>query len=38
VDEATETTSGWREVSVSYEHGPWNFGVSILEFRGDKIA
>jgi SnoaL-like domain len=26
------------EVSISYDQGPLNFGVSILEFRGDKIA
>lgn len=26
------------EASVSYDQGPWNFGVSIHEFRGDKIA
>jgi hypothetical protein len=26
------------EVSISYDQGPWNFGVSILEFREDKIA
>jgi hypothetical protein len=26
------------ELSISYDDGPWNFGVSILEFRGDKIA
>jgi hypothetical protein len=26
------------EVSISYDQGPWNFGVSILELRGDKIA
>jgi hypothetical protein len=26
------------EVSISYEQGPWNFGVSILEFRENKIA
>jgi SnoaL-like domain len=26
------------EVSISYDQGPWSFGVSILEFRGDKIA
>jgi hypothetical protein len=26
------------EVSVKYDEGPSNFGVSILEFRGDKIA
>jgi hypothetical protein len=26
------------EISISYDDGPWTFGVSILEFRGDKIA
>ncbi len=26
------------ELSISYGEGPWSFGVSILEFRGDKIA
>jgi hypothetical protein len=26
------------EVLISYDQGPWNFGVSILEFRGDKVA
>jgi SnoaL-like domain len=26
------------ETSVSYDQGPWNYGVSILEFRGDRIA
>jgi hypothetical protein len=26
------------EISISYDQGPRNFGVSILEFRGDKIA
>jgi SnoaL-like domain len=26
------------EISVSYDQGPWNYGVSILEFRGDRIA
>jgi len=26
------------EISVSYDGGPSNFGVSILEFRDDKIA
>jgi hypothetical protein len=26
------------ELSISYDQGAWNFGVSILEFRGDKIA
>ena len=26
------------EVAVRYDGGPWNYGVSIHEFRGDKIA
>jgi ketosteroid isomerase-like protein len=26
------------EVAVRYDGGPWNYGVSILEFDGDKIA
>ena len=26
------------EILISYDEGPWNFGVSILEFRGDRIA
>jgi hypothetical protein len=26
------------ENSVSYDGGPWNYGCSILEFRGDRIA
>jgi hypothetical protein len=26
------------ENSVSYDGGPWNPSVSILEFRGDKVA
>jgi hypothetical protein len=26
------------ELTISYDEGPRNFGVSILEFRGDKIA
>ena len=26
------------EVAARYDDGPRNFGVSILEFRGDKIA
>lgn len=26
------------EISISYDGGPPNFGVSILEFRGEKIA
>lgn len=27
-----------REVSVSYDGGPWMLGVGVLEFRGDRIA
>jgi hypothetical protein len=26
------------ELSINYDDGPWQFGVSILEFRDDKIA
>jgi hypothetical protein len=26
------------ELSIRYDEGPANFGVSILEFRGEKIA
>ena len=26
------------EISISYDDGPWSFGVSVLEFREDKIA
>ena len=26
------------EISIRYDEGPWNFGVSVLELRGDKIA
>jgi SnoaL-like protein len=26
------------EISISYDEGPWSLGVSIVEFRGDKIA
>ena len=26
------------EVSVSYNDGPWQFGVQLLEFRDDKVA
>jgi SnoaL-like domain len=26
------------ELSIRYDQGPWTFGVSILELRGDKIA
>ena len=26
------------EISISYDGGPWNFGVSILEFRDQRIA
>jgi hypothetical protein len=26
------------ENSISYDGGPWNLTVSILEFRGEKVA
>jgi ketosteroid isomerase-like protein len=26
------------EVSVSYNGGPWQYGVQLLEFRGDRVA
>jgi hypothetical protein len=26
------------ELAIRYDESPWNLGVSILEFRGDKIA
>jgi hypothetical protein len=26
------------EVSVSYDGGPWMYGVQLLEFRNDKVA
>jgi len=26
------------ECSVSYEGGPWQHGIQLLEFRGDKVA
>jgi hypothetical protein len=26
------------EVDVSYDGGPWMYGVQLLEFRGDKVA
>ena len=26
------------EVSASYNGGPWQYGVQLLEFRGDKVA
>ncbi|HEY2958678.1 MAG TPA: nuclear transport factor 2 family protein [Actinomycetota bacterium] len=26
------------EVSASYNGGPWQFGVQLLEFRGDRVA
>jgi hypothetical protein len=26
------------ELRVGYDGGPWNYGVSILQFRGDKVA
>jgi ketosteroid isomerase-like protein len=27
-----------RELSVSYDGGPWMLGVAVLEFRGGRIA
>jgi hypothetical protein len=29
---------GVVELSVSYDGGPWQFGVQLLEFRDDKVA
>jgi hypothetical protein len=26
------------EISIRYDGGPWNYGCTILEFRGDKVA
>jgi ketosteroid isomerase-like protein len=26
------------ELRIRYDGGPWNYGVEILEFRGDKVA
>jgi hypothetical protein len=26
------------ELLIRYDGGPWNYGVEILEFRGDKVA
>jgi hypothetical protein len=26
------------EISIRYDGGPWNYGCSMLEFRGDKVA
>ncbi len=26
------------EVLSRYDEGPWNFGVTVLEFRGEKVA
>jgi hypothetical protein len=26
------------ECSVSYDGGPWQYGLQLLEFRGDKVA
>jgi hypothetical protein len=26
------------EVRARYDGGPWNYGVSVLEFRGDRVA
>ena len=35
----TGSGSVWvAENSISYDGGPWNLTVSILEFRGDKVT
>jgi len=26
------------EISIRYDDGPWQFGCSILQFRGEKVA
>jgi SnoaL-like protein len=26
------------ECSISYDGGPWRYGVQLLEFRGDRVA
>jgi hypothetical protein len=26
------------ELSIIYNGGPWQYGVQLLEFRGDKVA
>jgi ketosteroid isomerase-like protein len=26
------------ELRIRYDGGPWNYGVDVLEFRGDKVA
>jgi hypothetical protein len=26
------------ELRIRYDGGPWNYGVEILEFRGDKVS
>ena len=26
------------ECSVSYNDGPWQFGIQLIDFRGDKVA
>jgi len=26
------------ECSISYDGGPWSYGVQLLEFRGDRVA
>jgi hypothetical protein len=39
IQEVRGTGDLWvAELTVTYDQGPANFGVSILEFRGDKIA
>jgi hypothetical protein len=35
---AAATTCGWSNCGSGYDGGPWNYGVEILEFRGEKVA
>jgi len=38
---AVQAKVGWEQVAenqIRYDGGPWNYGCSILEFRGDKVA
>jgi hypothetical protein len=36
--EGVENFREWRSDYPAYDDGPWNFGVSIHQFRGDRIA
>lgn len=35
VDRANEL---YHDDAISYDGGPWQFGVQLLEFRDDKVA